>query len=277
MSTLGSQNFLQWGGVRSSHSSLLIGAPVILICLLGRFQVLKGGHPLRVGGRKSEALLRTLAFRPPYSVSRDELISVLWPNAAPKMAGQSLSTLVYGLRRTFGDTLGGAAPVLRAESGCRLNVEAGVGVDVALFDHFASEGDERLRSKHYAEAMAFYHAARDLYRGDLCDAPDADTVIERERLRARYLTVLVRLADLACDGGDYRAALRYALLLLAHDPCREDAHRMAMRCYVKLGERVQSLRQYRLCEQVLQAEFDVIPEAATKALYDQIRSHPELL
>jgi DNA-binding SARP family transcriptional activator len=65
--------------------------------------------------------------------------------------------------------------------------------------------------------------------------------------------------------------------MLASDPCREDAHRLVMRCYVRLGERAQALRQYQLCKQILRAEYDVAPEDATTALYDRVRLEPGAL
>src|SRR5262249_1379632 len=100
------------------------------------------------------------------------------------------------------------------------------------------------------------------------------TTVRRERLRALYLSLLGRLADRGFQERDYAAALAYALRLLSHDPCREDAHRLAMRCHVRLGERAQALRQYRVCAQVLASEFQVRPEPATDALFDQVRLDP---
>ena len=74
--------------------------------------------------------------------------------------------------------------------------------------------------------------------------------------------------------GDYTGCLSHARRLLANDPCREDAYRLMMRCYVRLGERAQALRQYRLCQTILRTEFDAVPEPATTALFDQIRLDP---
>ena len=44
-----------------------------------------------------------------------------------------------------------------------------------------------------------------------------------------------------------------------------------MRCYIVRGERVQALRQYRLCRELLQAELETKPEAATTRLYEAAR------
>ena len=157
----------------------------------------------------------------------------------------------------------------------RLNSEAGVGVDLARFEALALLGDRQRRAADDVAASSAYEAAIALYQGDLCGGSDLNAAIERERLRALYLTLVARLADFYQQQGDLTAALGHALRVLHLDPCREDAHRLAMRCYVRLGERAQALRQYRLCERILRTEFDMAPEAATRALFDLVRRAPE--
>jgi DNA-binding SARP family transcriptional activator len=47
-----------------------------------------------------------------------------------------------------------------------------------------------------------------------------------------------------------------------------------MRCYNRLGHRAQALRQYRTCREILEAEFDAVPEPATEELYELLRREP---
>jgi DNA-binding SARP family transcriptional activator len=112
------------------------------------------------------------------------------------------------------------------------------------------------------------------YRGDFAANSEIRAVLERERLRAMYLSTLGRLADLHFGQGDYGAALRDAERILYTDPCREDAHRLAMRAYVRIGQRAQAMRQYQLCREVLAIEFDAVPEPKTERLFEVIRSDP---
>jgi hypothetical protein len=48
-----------------------------------------------------------------------------------------------------------------------------------------------------------------------------------------------------------------------------------MRCYVRLGERARALRQYRICCESLDAEFEAPPEPLTEALFNRIRLDPD--
>jgi DNA-binding SARP family transcriptional activator len=264
------------GGCRPSQPDEAGGCWPIEIQLLGGFRLLKAGRPLvgRAGG-KIEALLSALALSHRHYLPRETLLFRLWPNSEPALAGQSLNGLLYSVRLLLGDRTGGAWPVLSERGGYRLNTEAGISVDVDRFDALASAGDSHLRSADTAGAMDLYTSAARLYRGDLGQTGDAGVEIERERLRARYLTILGRLADHRFRAADYTASLDFALALLRADPCREDAHRLLMRCYVRQGERAQAIRQFRLCELVLRTEFEAAPERATLELLDQIRCHPE--
>jgi DNA-binding SARP family transcriptional activator len=250
-------------------------AQPVLICLLGGFRVEKSGVevPLRAVG-KSATLLSSLALRERYRASRESLLATLWPDGNEDRAIHSLNSLIHALRQSLGDALSGEPPVMYSSGGYQLNVDAGVGVDVANFDALVHAAERQVAVGDIPAAVARWQRAVALYRGDLTASDDLRVVVERERLRAAHLTLLGRLADHYFDRCDYHTALRYALRLLAYDACREDAHRQVMRCHVRLGERAQALRQYRLCQHVLEAEFGALPEQITVALFDRVRLDP---
>ena len=246
----------------------------IMVCLLGDFRVLRGGQPVAMHSGKAEALLCLLALQQQGWVSRDVLLEALWPNSPFTLASQSLNTLIYTLRKLLADAINGDPPILHREGIYRLNAEAGVGVDVTCFDNLVSAGNQRLATE-VPLAAAFFIEAVHLYRGDLYACTDTNATLERERLRSRFLTVLAHLGDYFFSIQDYGRCLHYAERLLQYDACREDAHRLVMRCYVRRGERAQALRQYRLCQNILRAEYDAAPEPRTTALYDQVRLDPD--
>lgn len=247
----------------------------LMICLLGSFQLLKAGRPvlLRQGG-KSEALLSHLSLQTQHGIAREKILQLLWPTSNTTLAGQALHSLVYSLHKLTGDALGGDAPVVRCEGGYRLNSEAGVGVDVARFDILANRGDQSNQIGDQAAAIRAYSGAVDLYRGELYLDIDIYTIVERERLRVRYLTLLAHLADYHFEMQNYDACLEYGWRLLACDPCREDSHRLVMRCDVRQGKRAAALHQYRVCVSILRNEFNAAPEPSTTALFEQIRLDP---
>lgn len=247
----------------------------VLICLLGSFRVIKAGADVRMrSGGKTATLLSSLALGDHHRVSRQFLLTMLWPDSEEAHAAHALTSMIHALRASLGDALAGAPAVIYTAGTYELNVDAGVGVDIAYFDALASAADRQQRAGDTAATVRLSLQAVDLYRGDLCAIGDIRAIMERERLRALYLSLLGRLADESYRQYNYAEALGYARRLLSHDPCREDAHRLAMRCYVRLGERAQALRQYRTCCQILAAEFNAQPEPLTDALYDRVRLDP---
>jgi DNA-binding SARP family transcriptional activator len=237
-----------------------------VICLLGDFAVWSRGEAVSLRKEsKLEALISALALEPTHSLSRDALSELLWQDVDHAYSVKSLHSLVYNLHKLLGVV--GAVSF----SGGYYRFSDQVGVDIAYFEEFANHGDRAIRRDNPEQAVAAFQAALDLYRGDLSVGSDLHAVLERERLRARYLSILAYLGDYHARRSTPETALAYAQVLLRADPCREDAHRLAMRCFLDLGERAQALRQYRMCELALHHEFGARPESATTRLFDQIR------
>jgi DNA-binding SARP family transcriptional activator len=247
-----------------------------MICLLGNFRLLVAGAlvPIRASS-KNEALLAHLALQSSRRISGERLVQVLWPESNLERGRNSLRNLVHHLNKLLGPALQGAAPVQHEDGYYRLNVEAGIGVDVMCFDQLVMTGDQEMQAGNEDAAFLSYRRAAELYRDDLCVAEDAQAVMERERLRARYLTLMAQLAEHHYRAGDYSVALEYLWSLLARDAFREDAHRLVMRSYVRRGERAAALHHYQICADLLRAEFDAAPEPATVALFEQIRDAPD--
>lgn len=247
----------------------------VLVCLLGGFRLLRFGQELEVViSGKALTLLSILALHLETGVTRDALLDLLWPEQDSEQSAVSLHSLIYSLHRRLSPDHQNASAVIYNNGSYVLNRAAGVSTDVARFDAIVSEGNRLATINQEVEAARHYEHALALYRGDLATGTDVYAVIERERLRANFLTLLAWLANRSYREADYTAALEHASRLLANDPCREDAHRVLMRTHLRRGERSQALRQYRLCEQVLRREFDAEPEAATITLFDRIRSDP---
>jgi DNA-binding SARP family transcriptional activator len=247
----------------------------LVICLLGDFRVLKGGREVSLrGAGKTATLLTLLALGDRHRVSQQTLLSSLWPDSEETRGAHALASMVHGLHQSFGDVLGGAPPVLHRAGAYELNTCAGVGVDTAHFNSLVGAAETHLRNGDTDAAITALASAAQFYRGDVYVQDDLRAVVERERLRAVHLSLLSRLADAHFRRKEYKEALHYAGRLLAADPCREDAHRLVMRCHVRLGERAQGLRQFRICEEILQSEYGAPPEGLTRALFERICSDP---
>lgn len=131
--------------------------------------------------------------------------------------------------------------------------------------------------------LSTLHSRISLYRGDFLDgfyvrdAPEFEewVLVTRTRLRDLALHALETLTIYHMTRGEYRAAKNYAARLVAMDAWREEAHRLLMLCYARLGERSAALAQYKTCREMLRREFGIEPSAETNALYERLRAVSE--
>lgn len=247
----------------------------VTVVLLGPFQLLLNGTPAHIE-RESKAahLLHCLALARPHRLPRTQLLDRLWPTIEPALAGQSLNSLVYQLNKLTAPFLNKIGVIVYEHGYYHLNSGAGVTVDLDQFEAWSTRGRQLLNSGNVLDGLRYCMQALNLYNGDLSGDADLATMFERERLRLVCLDLLAFLADHYYKQDEPPKALVYLQRLLTHDPCREDAHRQAMRCHMQLNQRAQALRQYHLCCQALLLEFDATPEPATTALFEQIRLSP---
>src|SRR5690242_3610324 len=107
----------------------------VLICLLGGFRMFKAGEPVLLhNASKTKSLLISLVLSKNRYISRDTLLQNLWPDAATNLASQALSSLIHSLRDLLKDKIGNQPPILNIEGSYRLNLDAGIGVDMYWFE-----------------------------------------------------------------------------------------------------------------------------------------------
>ncbi|HEY3367385.1 MAG TPA: BTAD domain-containing putative transcriptional regulator [Symbiobacteriaceae bacterium] len=252
---------------------------------LGDFQVWRGNQEItrREWQReKARQLLQLLVTCRRRMLQKEQLIDLLWPGADPDTAARDFkvahNALVTALEpnRT---ARSGSFYILRSGTAYGLDPAVGYWLDADEFERLAGLGLALAERGQEPEAAESLRRALDLYQGDfLQDVPYEDWCSEeRERLQVLYLRAAEWLAQRAVREGDYEGCIRTCDRILARDPCWEEAFRLLMRSYYRLGNRAMALRTYDKCAQNLQAELGVRPMPATQQLYERIRKSAETL
>ena len=233
---------------------------VVRVALLGPPAVSCDGVPVTFDTRKAVALLAFLAVTG-REHSRDQLAGLLWPDADPVRAHNSL-------RRTLSVTaaeLRGGLAVTRSTVGLADGI---VTSDLAEFEELSREADaaslERAVWLYRADFLAGF-TLRD------CAEFDEWQAAEAERLRQLLARVLQRLVSASVEAGALDLALEHARRWLALDRLHEPAHQALIRLFGWTGQRSAALGQYRTLVRVLDHELAVRPLPATTQLYEAIR------
>jgi DNA-binding SARP family transcriptional activator len=259
----------------------LIGPPgchTLKVRLLGRFEVAIDNRPVSAwDGARGLTLFKYLLAHRGRPCPRDVLMDVFWPDVSPDQARNRFHVAVSALRRSLRAV--GDIPVVEFRDGAYgLNAELELQVDVDQFESLVETAQRAQQDGDNEAAIVCYTQAVTLYRGDLlAETPYDDwALLPRETLRVTYLDVLDRLAALHLAKDSFGPCIAVAQLILQQDSCREDAHRLLMRCYAKQGRVHEALRQFEFCSRALATTLGSGPSRATVELHHSIRtSRPE--
>jgi predicted ATPase/DNA-binding SARP family transcriptional activator len=238
--------------------------------LLGGFGVAVNGREVEAAvwrQKRAAALVKLLALEPTHRLHRDQLIDALWPELDPAAAANNLRVALHHARR--GLLAAGAAPgtfLDRDADVISLGPSHLVQVDV---DAFTAAMEWAWRSSDPAAV----ETALDRYAGDLLPVDLYDDWAEAPRtaLRASYLTLLRRLAQLREQRGEHDQAIAALQRLLAVEPVDEEAHAALIRLFARSGRRRQAIDQCDLLVTLLERELGVDPQPATRELIASIR------
>jgi DNA-binding SARP family transcriptional activator len=208
---------------------------------------------------------------------REVVAETFWERSDLDRARRNLNTTLWQLRKAFSQISDQSANLIAANPDqIKLNREAELWLDVALFEEQAKKGLINVENRSASDVINALDQAVALYQGDLLHGfYDAWVLQERERLRLIYLRCLRRLMTLHQQQGNLDAGIDYARRILHVEPWREDVHRTLMGLYAENGRRAKAIAQYHACRQALESELAVTPMAETEALYQRLLTQPQ--
>ena len=229
------------------------------IRLFGTPRIFYDGVPLRVAmpPRCIQLLAYLASHREP--VLRSTVAAALWPDELEVVARSNLRRHIHQLKRGL-PANADVAWLFDRDGLIGWNHDAPATIDVAEFARSVDEPQTR-------------SAALELVSGDLLTGSDDEwLVIERERLRGRYLEALLDESITRRRQRDFPAAISYAERVLEADDLREDAVREIIAARYEAGDRGSALATYERFSARLATTLGVEPTAETAALAASLRA-----
>lgn len=227
--------------------------------------------------RQERRLLAILAAARGRAVSAERLYEWLWPGSDLAGAAVNLRSAISNLRRLLEPDAGRASRryVITRSGSYAWNMDGGAWIDL---DEFLSR-TEFLASAHSGIAASMTPGAAGeleraiaLYQGDfLEDEQELPWIlIERERLRSRFVNALHQLAEFKLDYGEHAAAATLAQRGLTQAPLTEPLWRVLMRAQAFAGDMAGALQSYERYRRLLDHELGAAPSSQTQALHTAI-------
>jgi DNA-binding SARP family transcriptional activator len=225
----------------------------IVISMLGRFEVTRGGRLLDVPAGQGRQLLKLIATAGG-NLPAEQVIDELWPDIDVEVAANRLRTVLNRLRESVGDV------VLRDDRVLRLAPH--VRTDIERFEESARRA-AGLGTGRSREALGVARSALAAYRGDLLpdDPYELWATGPRERLRRHGLSLLDLCATTVAAVGDLDEAVRYLIRATELAPYEEERYLTIAHHLLRQGRRGAARSYVDRARSVL-TELNLSPPAA---------------
>lgn len=215
----------------------------------------RAGHEIQFSVRKAKALFAYLTLNSDRFHSREKLAHLLWNAAGDRAARQSLRKCLSDLRRA----LGPSSDRVLVVAGDRIRIAPEtVNVDVLSFKRHV-ENDE------IENAVEFLQNAELLDGLEIVSEPFEEWLsVERTRHREMAVEALYAAAENLSRKGALLFAIKAAQRVLTFDPLCEEAHRLLIDLFNKIGRPGAARQQYAQCAEVLREGLGVAPSIETR-------------
>ena len=242
----------------------------VRIYTLGLFRLVVDGAPLpsvRKSPQKPVQLLKALIALGGREVPEEQIAEVVWPDADGDLAHESLATNLKRLRKMLRDD----RSVLLRDGRLTLN-QRHCWVDAWVFERVL--GEEGTGRKPGApapdgrEITRIMEKAAALYRGTFLSGESfcPGIVTYRERLRSKFLRMVLRAGQYREQSGEWAAAVACYEKGLEVDPLSEGICRALISCNVRMGRVAEAHAIYQRFRKTLSGMLGVPPSRDLEAI-----------
>jgi predicted ATPase/DNA-binding SARP family transcriptional activator/DNA-binding CsgD family transcriptional regulator/Flp pilus assembly protein TadD len=241
----------------------------VRIRLLGGFSVSVGSRTIEGSAwrlRKSASLVKLLALSSGHRMRREQVLEMLWPELGRRAAANNLRQALYAARRALEpERVADSRYLVSQDESLALCPRGELWVDVDAFE-------AAVATARRSQDPAAYRVAIELYPGELLpdDLYEAWVESRHRELGDTFLSVMIELAGLYEEGGEYGRGVETLQRSLSAEPTNEEAYAGLMRLHALSGRRQEALSQFEQLRTVLSGQFGTEPDATTHRLRDEI-------
>ena len=208
------------------------------------------------------AVLALLAVAGDRGVTREQILTYLWPDNDEERGRHALTQALYALRRDLG-----SEELFLGQQELRLNADL-ITSDYAEFhDALRHDAPERALESYRGLFLQGFHLPR-------ADNFERWSEEQRESLGHEYGRALEAAARRAAERQDFPAAVGYLKRRAAQDPLNARVAVKLMEALAAQGDAVAALQHARVYETMAKQELELPPDPEVAALAARLRSAP---
>lgn len=218
-------------------------------------------------GRLAFAFLVSERQRP---VTKEELTSVLWPDAPPREVETAVAAILSKLR----SALKKVAPdsTLEVRSGTiQLKLPPDAWIDLEHAAHALDLAEGALRAGDAPAAWSHAVPLVVIARRPFLPGDEASWIESRRtKLRSLLVRSLHILSQVTAANGEHALAVQYATEIIELEPFQETGYRHLMQVHAHMGNRGEALRVFGKCRELFRDELGADPSEETERVFLEI-------
>ncbi|NKX53258.1 response regulator receiver protein [Arthrobacter sp. E918] len=242
----------------------------ISVQMIGHLRIRRGDTVLtasNLGGPKPRQILEILLLRLGTTVSKDQLVDLLWGGKAPGEALATLESYVSVLRRHLQPGHARTGPLRTANAGYLLEREL-VDLDLDRFDSLLRDAELAGPADAYPQLVEALELAAEPLLGDELTPEWAVEARDRHASMVTGARVLAAEAAAALDRAD--DAVRWAQQAVSAEPLNERAWSALVAGLEQAGRYAEGIRSYDRCRRLLDREMGCMPGPALRAAHARL-------
>jgi len=250
-------------------------APGIRIQTFGHFSVMIGDRELTSDDwqrKKARDIFKILLLNHRKSVSADELIDILWLDAAGKNLIPTLWNCVSYIRKALEPSIKPRQPsayIKIVGKNYMLDLGAGAEIDFLTFRNLVSKAPKQSTLE---AQIRMYEQAITLYTGEFLkeDSFEDWSSFERESLKELYINTVTTVGNYYLSQGNTTQATLHARKILDIDRVQDDGYELLFTSLAAAGNISELAKSWALCQAAYRREFLSHPPKHLAALAGDI-------
>lgn len=246
--------------------------PILELHAFGGLDVSIGGLPIdsnHLSRKNARVLLVLLVANRGRDMSRDSIVSAMWPNRSREVGRKNFYTIWSHLVRALTLSDGTCPYLVRHRYGCRIDNRY-VQSDIGRLDDICRA--LQFGRLDFDEWLSIYTEINQVFIHDLLPAESDNPLIEalREDCRTRLIDALVSASSRLVEAGNPQWGIWFARTAVQRGRMREDAYVALMRAQIAYDQRTAAMMTYLECRRALGEELGIDPSPETNALYEKL-------
>lgn len=243
---------------------------MLTINMLGKVNIQYNGKSIDDKlGKKLVALICLLVLNKNRDMSKEKIISYLWPDSTDDAAKYNLRFNLWTIKNTIPQDKSGKDFIIVGKDYCRINENYAFNCDIIALERI--KYSKNLTISELIELKELFHGdfLEGLYLKN-CNELNEMILFERVVCQNRQVEILTKLADLYEEQERYEEGLEILSEMAAIEPYNENFAYRIVSIYSKLGNRVSAINYYKNFEGTLRRNLNISPENKLKLLYGSL-------